>query len=318
MATPEIAPTRRPRLRSVISVCLALALSQTVGHRLVQAAQASPKPAIVDYQLVTATEDAGVTEYVFRARLFNPGPPIPGAVAMLAKAPEVVAVPDGLLVFGPVGHDESVWSRDTATIRRQGSWTDGLSTLRWSVKVVAGNRPPTADAGADRSARVGDRVGLDGGGSTDPDGDPLIYRWSFEVRPAGSVAELSDPAGVRPEFTVDLPGRYVIALAVHDGFTWSAPDIVEVSTENTAPVADAGDDRTTSPGAPVQLDGSRSFDADGDALTFSWVLLDRPGGSQASSTMPRPCARCCWWTLPASTFSSSPCTTDRPRARRTP
>jgi RHS repeat-associated protein len=51
--------------------------------------------------------------------------------------------------------------------------------------------------------------------------------------------------------------------------------------DNTAPVADAGPDQTVTVGETVALDGSGSFDPDGDALTFSWSL-SVPAGSSAS------------------------------------
>ncbi|RME74776.1 MAG: HYR domain-containing protein [Planctomycetota bacterium] len=50
---------------------------------------------------------------------------------------------------------------------------------------------------------------------------------------------------------------------------------------NTPPVATAGPDRTleaTGPWTPVSLDGSASFDPDGDALTFTWSFAQ--GGAQ--------------------------------------
>lgn len=50
---------------------------------------------------------------------------------------------------------------------------------------------------------------------------------------------------------------------------------------NSAPVADAGPDQSLIVvGDPVLLDGSQSYDDDGDAISFSW-LLDVPSGSQA-------------------------------------
>lgn len=53
---------------------------------------------------------------------------------------------------------------------------------------------------------------------------------------------------------------------------------VEITGEvNTAPVADAGVDRTVTVGASVALDGSASFDPDGDDLTFAWSLVARLG-----------------------------------------
>jgi hypothetical protein len=149
----------------------------------------------------------------------------------------------------------------------------------------AGNRAPSADAGSDQLVFTGSMVMLDGTGSTDPDGDPLTFRWRFLERPAGSTAALSDPAAARPTFTADFAGRYVAELIVNDGALDSDPDTVVVNTEdrNTDPVANAGPDQ---PGAfvgiEVTLDGSGSTDVDGDALVFSWAFVSRPAGSTAA------------------------------------
>lgn len=43
-----------------------------------------------------------------------------------------------------------------------------------------------------------------------------------------------------------------------------------------APLACAGDDLTVEGGSPVQLDGSYSWDAEGDALTFAWTQVAGP------------------------------------------
>lgn len=42
---------------------------------------------------------------------------------------------------------------------------------------------------------------------------------------------------------------------------------------NAAPVADAGIDRNVNPGATVTLDGTDSYDPDGDDITYAWTLL---------------------------------------------
>ncbi len=44
-------------------------------------------------------------------------------------------------------------------------------------------------------------------------------------------------------------------------------------SDNTAPLANAGKDRTVSTGVAVVLDGSQSTDADGDELSYKWTLL---------------------------------------------
>ncbi len=86
---------------------------------------------------------------------------------------------------------------------------------------------------------------------------------------------------IEPSFGLDLSGNYVAQLIVNDGTSDSEPDTVTVSTENTIPVADAGDDQSVLAGSVVTLDGSRSSDADGDPLTFAWSLVTAPDSSSA-------------------------------------
>lgn len=149
-----------------------------------------------------------------------------------------------------------------------------------------GNRAPTADAGADTTATVGFVVALDGSDSSDPDGDPLTYSWRFVSKPGSSSATLVDGDRRDPQFVPDVEGRYEVGLTVSDGAQDSVEDSVEVTvtTENGAPVANAGRDQAVSVGATVNLDGSASSDPDVDALQFAWTLVSRPSGSSASLT----------------------------------
>jgi hypothetical protein len=141
---------------------------------------------------------------------------------------------------------------------------------------------PTANAGPDQTALVGDTAVLSGSDSSDPDGDPLTFAWSLISRPPDSSASLSDPTAVAPSFVIDLPGSYVGELIVNDGTQDSDPDTVTVATENSPPVADAGPDHTAFVGDEVTLDGSGSSDVDGDLLTFAWSLTTVPVGSGAT------------------------------------
>jgi hypothetical protein len=149
-----------------------------------------------------------------------------------------------------------------------------------SVSISTSNNAPVADAGPDQTVLVGVTVALDGSGSSDVDGDGLTYSWSLTV-PAGSTANLSDPAAINPTFDIDLPGDYVAQLIVNDGRVNSAPDTVSISTINSAPVADAGTDQAVLVNDTVILDGSGSSDADGDNLNFSWALTTVPDTSMA-------------------------------------
>ncbi|EXI66571.1 MAG: Cell wall-associated polypeptide CWBP200 [Candidatus Accumulibacter adjunctus] len=160
--------------------------------------------------------------------------------------------------------------------------SDGkLNSLPDTVIISTENSRPIANAGPDQSVRVGTLVTLNGGHSTDVDGDPLTYTWQLASVPPGSGATLSNPNTVNPTLLIDQPGSYLIALTVSDGQVPSLPDTVAVTTENSPPVANAGANQSIPLGVTITLDGSRSSDVDGDPLTFRWSLLARPPGSTA-------------------------------------
>ena len=128
---------------------------------------------------------------------------------------------------------------------------------------------------------MGSLVILDGSGSTNPSGfGTLAYNWKIQSTPTGSSTVFYWYDTVAPQFTVDLPGTYVISLTVSNG-GGSDTATVTVSTGNTAPVANAGANRTVSPGTLVTLNGSGSSDVDGDPLTYAWTIVNKPAGSNA-------------------------------------
>lgn len=53
------------------------------------------------------------------------------------------------------------------------------------------------------------------------------------------------------------------------------------SPDNTIPIAHAGDDQAISTSKVVTLDGSRSYDADDDPLTYKWTIVEKPSNSTA-------------------------------------
>lgn len=161
-----------------------------------------------------------------------------------------------------------------------------VSSVPDTVTLSTFNSQPIANAGADQSALVGATVMLDGTGSTDPDGDPLTYAWSILDQPVGSVSTLSSSTDATPSLLIDVAGDYVVQLIVSDGLVGSAPDTVLVSTINSAPVADAGPDQALSQGQTALLDGTGSFDADGDPLGYFWSLSSVPVGSSAALSDP--------------------------------
>jgi hypothetical protein len=172
------------------------------------------------------------------------------------------------------------------------------------------SRLPIADAGTDLSARVSVPVSIDGSnshGSRFPNRRPIVVRrdsdealepgeadggdlitfgWTIVQAPPGSAAviEASSPA---PVFIPDLPGAYGLQLVVTDskGFH-SLPDRMTLTAfeDDAPPNALAGKDRTVRVGAPVDLDGNRSFDPEGAPVTFLWSLVSAPEGSRLTDS----------------------------------
>jgi probable HAF family extracellular repeat protein len=172
-----------------------------------------------------------------------------------------------------------------------GSYQD--SAGNWHGYVSLG---PVANAGSNQTVHVGATVTLDGSGSNDPSGHvPLTYAWKFTARPDGSSASLDDPTSKTPKFVADLynAGDWVLELVVTNSQgVKSNPATVTISTSNSAPTAAAGDDQAvTVIGTTVALNGSSSFDPDGDSLACKWTFVSRPEGSNAvfnNDTSPTP------------------------------
>jgi pimeloyl-ACP methyl ester carboxylesterase len=165
------------------------------------------------------------------------------------------------------------------------------------------NQAPTANAGPDQPATVGNPVTLNGSG-TDPDSgpSPLTFAWS---QTGGPAVTLTGATTATPSFKPTQTGNYTFQLVVNDGKDGSASDSVIVKmgaapvpnqppTTNTnpnqtpgagntpsvnqPPIAQAGPDQTVSLGAKVSLDGSGSADPDqGPApLAYAWVQTEGP------------------------------------------
>lgn len=150
------------------------------------------------------------------------------------------------------------------------------------VTITTTNTPPVANPGASRHVNVGVPVTLNGGGSTDVNGDPLSYTWSFNSRPTGSAATLSDIHALMPTFTPDVLGDFVVQLVVNDGAANSSPATVTITTDPVAPIANAGVNQTLKAGSVIHLDGGGSTSGNNLALTYSWSLTTKPTGSTAT------------------------------------
>lgn len=155
-------------------------------------------------------------------------------------------------------------------------------SLPATVTISDSDATPVANAGPDIGLTLNTQVTLDGSRSYDSDGDAISYAWTLVQTPSGSAATLSRADTAFPVFTPDVSGDYSVELVVSDGQKTSDPDTVNLSTNNVAPISNAGSDQSYTVGASVSLDGSKSSDTDGDTLSYQWHIVSAPAGSTAA------------------------------------
>jgi PKD domain/Bacterial Ig domain len=167
---------------------------------------------------------------------------------------------------------------------------------------TTGNSLPVAAVDLGTSAQLvndtlrvslGNKLEVDASGSTDPDGDPLTFKWQVVSKPVGSKAEIFT-SGAKSSFTPDLQGMYQFTVTVSDGKGGAVSQQVEFMADNTPPNAVTViqvDPQTPAPqelsravtlGSMVNLDASSSTDADQDPLTTTWTLTTRPTTSKVA------------------------------------
>ena len=236
----------------------------------------------------------------------DPGPPIADAGADQSVAPGALVVLDGRGSSGPadatfawrqISGAEVVIAEGLQTptfaapIGRQAlvfelTVSAGEEIAEDQVQVFVENSAPTADAGADVATEGGAAVVLDASASADPDGDELTFRWTQMAGPDVAIGDdvsqsiTLTPAAVRADYT--------FKVNVSDGHGGSDTDEVVLSVGNHAPVARAGADVEMPAGAVVQLDGTGSTDADGDALTYAWTQMEGESSPLDDARSPTP------------------------------
>lgn len=98
------------------------------------------------------------------------------------------------------------------------------------IKVLQVNKKPVAFAGGDQTVNEGVLVQLDGSLSSDPDAEPITFKWK-----APSMVTLSSTTISKPTFTAPFVHRdsvVVIALVVNDGKLDSDTDKVSINIKN--------------------------------------------------------------------------------------
>ncbi len=153
------------------------------------------------------------------------------------------------------------------------------------------NEPPTADAGPDQTVNEGDSVILNGSNSSDPDDGIASYLWE---QTSGTTVTLSDPTAVQPTFIAPDVGpdgaslTFQLTVTDNGGLQDTDTCIVNVTSYNEPPTADAGPDQTLGEGAPVTLDGSNSSDTDDGIASYQWTQTAGTSITLSDSTVAQP------------------------------
>ncbi|HQA81157.1 MAG TPA: PKD domain-containing protein, partial [Methanoregulaceae archaeon] len=147
-----------------------------------------------------------------------------------------------------------------------------------SVMIRTDNNPPVAEAQASPvSGPAPLTVNFEGIQSYDPDGKVRSFSWDFgdgtNERTTSTSHQYRDP------------GSYTAELTVTDDLGATGNDGVVITVGNEPPVAVIGiSAKSGSVPLKVTFDGSRSFDPDGIALTYSWDFGDGTTGTSKTTS----------------------------------
>jgi PKD repeat protein len=153
----------------------------------------------------------------------------------------------------------------------QGSYFFADYTQNWirRIRYVQSNQPPVAAASANPDA--GPRpltVSFSSAGSSDPEGQPLSYSWTFGDSTSSTTAN--------PSHTYDQAGVYTARLSVSDGVntTLSQPLTITVGSPPTATILSPQDGGTFRAGDVISFSGDGTDPDDGTlpASAFTWNI----------------------------------------------
>jgi glucose/arabinose dehydrogenase len=196
--------------------------------------------------------------------------------------------PYGDIVALAEGPDGSLWYVDAGPFEQN----DAGAVRR--IRNLDANQPPTARAsGGPLSGPAPLTVSFSSAGSSDPEGEPLSYRWDFGD---GGTSTAADPS-----HSYASSGRYTARVTTSDGTseTISEPVTITVGSAPTASILQPTSARTFRAGDVIAFSGEGD-DADDGALggsSLSWKVvfhhdshihpvLDGVTGGSGSLTVP--------------------------------
>ena len=270
-------------MKAGVAACLLLWCAYSVSEETPGNQQASsPEKGAVKVVLDAGTSfDPDGDNLTFEWRQVQ-GQPVVLYEAASAR-PFFYAVKPGTYAFTVRAFDGELFS-DTVTVTRE---------------VKGANAKPVAVPGKDRKVRLGSTLLLDGRGSRDPEGATLRYQWQDVSGPEALVGQAGSEKPVL-RLKPKKEGTYIARLKVSDGERWSDPQeirvdvlpankepVVKVSgdkevflpealVDNKPPVAKVGPGSTVKVGEWAVLDGTASYDLDGDVIAYFWYQESGP------------------------------------------
>ena len=142
---------------------------------------------------------------------------------------------------------------------------------------VAGNLPPTANAGPNQTITLPTSTVTLAGSGTDPDGTVVAYLWTKISGPTAGT--ITNPTSAGTTVTGMVQGTYQLELRVTDNAGAFGRDTMQVTVNaagNIPPTANAGPNQTiTLPTSTVTLAGSGT-DPDGTVVAYLWTKISGP------------------------------------------
>ncbi len=165
-------------------------------------------------------------------------------------------------------------------------------TVTINVSAPPTNQAPVVNAGPDQTismpASGNASINLNGSASDDglPAGSTLSRTWS-KVSGPGTV-NFANPSAAITTASISAAGSYVLRLTASDG-ALSSNDSLNVTVNafnpcagNSAPISNAGTDRSGQVGQSISFSGSASSDPGGSIASYNWNFGDGLTGTGVS------------------------------------
>ncbi len=260
------------------------------------------------------TDNSGVTATDVVTVTVKAAPVVPGPPSANGGSDHIITLPTNSVTLAGSGSEANgtivgyAWSQltgpSTATITTAGQAQTGVSDLvqgvyTFQLKVtdnsgvtatdvvtVTVNAAPAVpgapfvNAGSDQVITLpANSVTLTGSGS-ETNGTIVSYIWTQVSGP--STAAIGTAGLAQTSISSLIQGVYVFQLKVKDNSGVTATDQVQVTVNaaaaNKPPVANAGPGQAIDLPATVTLDGSASYDPDGNIVKYSWMQVSGLGG----------------------------------------